>query len=175
MVDKHIHDFEERVATLKAPYHFVDSGLPNAYLAGIKYRVCRQCEKQSADIPALKQLMQSIARAVVSSEGPLTGPEIRFLRKRLGLKASAFARIIGVTNEQVSRWENGQNQPEQSADKLIRIFYCVLSRDRALRHKVDENIESWLTGLTGEGPASSIRARLRNREWKAEPVLCGAV
>jgi putative zinc finger/helix-turn-helix YgiT family protein len=171
MVEEHAHEFEERVATPEARYHFVDSGLPNVYLSGIKYRVCRSCGKQSADIPLVKQLMGTIARSIVQSEAPLTGAEIRFLRKRLGLKAMEFARVIGVSDEQESRWENGHNQPEQSADKLIRIFYCLLSGDRTLRHKIDEDIASWLSALPGEGQVPpDIRAKLKNHEWKIEPV-----
>jgi putative zinc finger/helix-turn-helix YgiT family protein len=125
MVDEHIHDLEEKKATSDLPYHFVGSGLPNVYLIGIKYKVCKTCAGQAADIPAIKQLMQVIARAVVESEAPLTGPEIRFLRKRLGKKSSEFGRLIGVTAEQVSRWENEHNPPERSADKLIRVFYSI--------------------------------------------------
>lgn len=171
MVERHNHEFEERKATLVSPYHFVDSGLPNAYLVGIKYKVCQTCKMQTANIPAVKQLMQVLARAVVESSAPLTGDEIRFLRKRLGKKSAEFARIIGVSAEQVSRWENSHNPPEQSADKLIRVFYCMLSGDRELRRKVNEEIECWLNALTGEKQSSEIKAKLRNHEWKAEPVL----
>jgi putative zinc finger/helix-turn-helix YgiT family protein len=170
LVEEHIHDFKELKATMEAPYHFVDSGLPNVYLVGIKYQVCQECGMQTADIPAVKQLMQVIARTVVESDALLTGSEIRFLRKRLGKKSSEFARIVGVSDEQVSRWENGHNLPEHSADKLIRIFYGLLSGDRKLRRKIDEHIECWLTALTGEGKIPDIRAKLRNREWKTELV-----
>jgi putative zinc finger/helix-turn-helix YgiT family protein len=168
MVATHIHEVKERRATPEEPYHFVESGLPNVYLVGIKYRVCDTCKMQSADIPAVKQLMEVIARAVVVNDAPLTGLEIRFLRKRLGKKSSDFARLIGVSSEQVSRWENGHNPPEKSADRLIRVFYSMLSGDRKLRHKIDEDIECWLGTLTGEGQISEIRAKLRNNEWKTE-------
>jgi putative zinc finger/helix-turn-helix YgiT family protein len=161
--------FEERKATLNNPYHFVDSGLPSVYLAGVKYRVCVQCGKRSADIPALKQLMAVIAQAIIENESPLTGPEIRFLRKRVGKKSSEFAKIIGVTPEQVSRWENGHNRPEVSADKLIRVFYCLLSDNRELRAKVDKHIGPWLAALPGEVQTPCIRAKLLRNTWTAAP------
>ena len=125
---------------------------------------------KSAEIPAVKKLMMMLGRTIVESNAPLTGAEIRFLRKRLGKKSSEFAKIIGVTSEQVSRWENGHNQPEESADKLIRVFYCHLSRDRELREKVDKHMDSWLHTWSGEGQLGGILAKLRNDEWKAEPV-----
>jgi hypothetical protein len=56
-----VHDCEEIAieysATPDAPYHYVNSGLPNVYLSGVKYRVCEACKKQEADLPALKQLL----------------------------------------------------------------------------------------------------------------------
>ena len=76
-------NFETRHATYENPYRFVESGLPNVYLVGIDYRVCQSCKLQAADIPALDDLMVKIARVVVRQESPLSGAEIKFLRKRL--------------------------------------------------------------------------------------------
>ncbi len=170
MVELHNHKFEWRKATREEPYHFVDSGLPNVYLVGIKYRICA-CGTQSADIPAVKSLMVVIARAVVKKPAPLSGPEIRFLRKRLGKKSAVFGKIIGVTEEQVSRWENDKNSPEESADKLIRVFYCHLSGDAALRSQLDEHLEAWLATLPKQDQTCPLTARLRGNEWTAEPQL----
>lgn len=163
--------FQERLASAKTPYHFVDSGLPHVYLAGIKYRVCRACKKQAADIPAVKSLLTVIARAIVESDAPLTGPEIRFIRKRLGLPSAEFARLIGVSLEQVSRWENDWNRPEKSADKLIRMAYCHLSGDRELKSKFEKDIAAWLSGWGRKVQLSEIRAKLRKNEWEAESVV----
>lgn len=170
MVKEHTHELEERRATSESAYHFVNSGLPNVYLVGIKYKICKSCNAQAADIPAIKQLMQVIARAVVESEAVLTGPEIRFLRKRLGKKSSEFAKLVGVTPEQVSRWENDHNGPERSADKLIRVFYSMLSGDRKLREKMNQDIEEWLNTVAENDQIPNICAKLRNREWKTESV-----
>ena len=115
--------------------------------------------------------MVAIARAVVKKPAPLSGPEIRYLRKRLGKKSVDFGRIIGVGEDQVSRWENDRNPPEESADKLIRVFYCALSKDKELRGQLNEHLEAWLATLPREEHASSFHARLRDHEWTAEPEL----
>lgn len=169
MVEDHKHELEQHLATANKPYHFVDSGLTNVYLIGINYRTCKSCGMQSADIPAIKQLMKVIARAIVESDAPLTGEEIRFLRKRLGKRAIEFAKIIGVAETEVSRWENNKVQPAQSADRLIRVFYSVLSEDRALKERIDKELESFLSAFTGEHQITEILAT-RDTEWKAEPV-----
>lgn len=160
----------EKQATLRSPYHFVESGLPNVYLVGIRYWVCKDCGMQSAEIPALKDLMVKIARLVVEQEAPLSGEEIRFLRKRLGKKSAEFGKIIGVTAEQMSRWENNNSARSESADKLIRVFYCLLSGDRALHEKVMKHVDAWLATLPGQETAYNFQAKLHDHEWAAEPV-----
>jgi len=174
MVKEHIHELEERRATSESPYQFVGSGLPNVYLVGIKYNVCKVCGEQAADIPAIKQLMKVIARAIVENEAQLTGLEIRFLRKRLGRKSSEFAQLVGVTIEEVSRWENKHNPPGRSADKLIRVLYSVLSGDRKLRDKMNQDLEDWFCTITGNGRPPHICAELRNHEWKVKSVAACA-
>ncbi len=179
MVDAAEHDCQDspevRHATREKAYHYTESGLPHVYLTGIRYFVCRQCGKQAAEIPAVKSLLREIARAVVECEGRLTGAEIRFLRKRLGKKATEFAQIVGVTPEQVSRWENDSNPPEPSADKLIRLYYALLSDDRKLQRRfgrdMHEELERWLAKLPSDEHLERIQAAHgRRKDWKVDLV-----
>ena len=171
MVETHKHEFDQFMASMERPYHFVNSGLSNVYLIGVECRVCRICGKQAANIPAIEELMTVIARVVVRKDAALSGPEIRFLRKRLGIPSAEFGNIVGVTKEQVSRWENGHNGPEKSADKLIRVFYCLISRDPTLEQQVNQHIEDWLTTIPGADHISKYCAKLLDKEWTAESVL----
>jgi len=120
------HDCEvnsiTKVSTNRAPYHFVGCGLRDVYLVGVKYSVCAVCGNQAAELPVIGKLLDEIATAVADSSEPLTGAQIRFLRRRLWKSAQSFADLVGVTREQVSRWENDRNRPESSADKLIRML-----------------------------------------------------
>ena len=112
----------EKVSTKRAPYWFVLSGLPNVYLDGVKYTVCQKCKMQAAELPCLTKLLRAIAIAVADSPKPLTGREIRYLRTSLMQSSRDFAAVVGVTPDQVSRWEKNRNRPEPSADKLIRML-----------------------------------------------------
>jgi putative zinc finger/helix-turn-helix YgiT family protein len=174
---KSAHDCEscasKKTATLEHPYHFIESGLPNVYLSGIRYSVCTVCNQTTAEIPAIESLMQVIARAVVEREANLSGPEIRFLRKRLGKKAFEFAGIVGVSPEQLSRWENESNLPESATDKLIRLCYAIQSGDSELRMKLKGLSES-LKDIPTLHPMSEIRASLnKKQEWKALAAAAG--
>src|SRR5947209_19271239 len=95
----------EHLGTDSRPYHFLDSGLPNVYLVGVKYWACGECKSQWAEIPAPDKLMNVIADAIVMKPGILTGAEIRFLRKRVGKRASDFAQLINKTPEHLSKLE----------------------------------------------------------------------
>jgi putative zinc finger/helix-turn-helix YgiT family protein len=160
-----------RRATVATPYHFVESGLPNVYLAGIRYFVCEECGQQTAEIPAVEKLMRAIARTIVETEAQLSGAEIRFLRKRLRKKAVEFAQIVGVTPEQVSRWENGSNPPEKSTDKLIRMYYGSESGDRQLLDKMKGD---WLKAISDLNHIEGIHANLSNgHNWKTQAASAG--
>ncbi len=122
----------ECLATVEKPFHFVDSGLSNVYLVGIRYFVYPD-GRLVPEIPAVKQLLQLIARDLVERESALTGDEIRFLRKRLGQKQIDFAKAIGIEPETLSRAENDHQRLNESNDKLIRLYYAFSMDDANLR------------------------------------------
>jgi hypothetical protein len=74
--------------------------------------------------------MQLIARDIVLSPLDLKGPELRFLRKRLGKKAYEYCRYLAVAPEKLSRAEIGKQRISRQSQMLARISYCVLSEDR---------------------------------------------
>ena len=148
------HDCEESAveytSTPDKPYHYVGSGLGNVYLVGVKYWLCTACHKQAADIPSLNQLLASIARTLVEKTSPLTGEQVRYLRKRLDRPSKEFAALVGVTPERYSGIESSDNLPlSEGRDKLVRFIYRVMSQDRKLRDALahTKQIEQWLLAL----------------------------
>ena len=157
---------KEFLATEKKPFHFTDSGLSNVYLVGVRYFVC-ECGKPVAEIPAIKQLLSLIARDLVEKPKALAPEEIRFLRKRLGKKQSDFAREIGVRVETLSRFENGQTRANERTDKLIRLYYLLMSVDLQLA-EIRSAIEDVLAGWKHSKMPAKIVATVKENEWKAE-------
>lgn len=165
------HQWAEHKATRKAPFIFADSGLSNVHLTGIKYWTCDGCADVKVQIPAVQELMNALARALVKKRSPLNHHEIKFLRKRLGMKAADFAAMTGVTAEQFSRWENAHNLPSDSADRLIRVAYSLVSKDKQLIQLV-QKFQQWSTSIQGSGANEVIVAeRTRRNEWCAEAEL----
>jgi DNA-binding transcriptional regulator YiaG len=153
-------------ATSTKPYHFLDSGLPNVYLIGVKYWSCGKCQAQAAEIPAPEQLMNVIGECVVMKPGTLTGQEIKFLRKRVGKKAADFASLINKTPEHFSKLETGALPLQEPTDKLIRLTYGLLMRDSELLERISAKVEDWLNSI-GPGKKSPERIRIRKagKSW----------
>jgi len=159
----------ERFATGKSPYHFTDSGLDYVYLSGIAYFKCRNGHRL-ADIPAVEQLMELIARDVVEKPAALTGPEIKFLRKRLSKKAVDFAKEIGLEPETLSRIENSKRQAKESTDKLIRLYYAVSSGDPVLLKELQTALVDLLTRWTETQSKKKLMAKVTDNAWETEAV-----
>jgi len=156
----------EKFATAEAPFHFVDSGLPNVYLVGIKYFVC-ECGEVVAEIPAVKQLMQLIARDLVLCPLDLTGVELRFLRKRVGKKATEYCKYLGVTPETLSRAEGGKQPISIQSQKLARLSYCVFSEDPHLIECARTILQSIIEEIKSKHKKTRIVLEMdTNQEWR---------
>jgi len=168
---------EKRSAVAGAEYHYVGSGLPNVYLVGITYFVCKECGKQAAEIPAIKELHGALARTIVSKTSPLTGPEVRYLRKRLSKKAIEFAPMISLTPEYLSALENSPDPVDPGRDKLVRVIYRAMAGDKKLRAVFEkgEDFQRWITSIHNTGMGERIVAsRLKNNQWRVEALPVAA-
>ena len=164
------HDCEASVqarrATKEFPYHFVESGLPNVYLVGIRYFVCQKCQKQSAEIPAVNQLLRALARTLVEKGTTLTGEELRFLRKRLRKKAIEMAEVLAVEPEHYSRLETGKLQISAASDKIVRAYYALQSSDPMLKKSAVLK-QLWETRSKSQRTANIAASLAKGSQWKA--------
>lgn len=122
---------QESIATHEKPYHYIDSGLPNIYLVGVRRFQC-ECGEEAVEIPAIKQLTSLIACNLAMKDESLTGLEIKFLRKQLGQKANDFADHVKLQPETLSRIENEKQSVGEKTDVYIRIYYALESKDPVL-------------------------------------------
>ena len=105
---------------------------------------------------------------LVSKETPLTGDELRFLRKRVGKPSKDFAQLLGLTSEQYSRIENGLRLT-RSNDKLVRFLVMGLSVIEALKKpELMERVanQTWTSHV---GPDQRVIAKVDAvRGWTVE-------
>lgn len=111
-----------KLATKRENYRYAACGLSNVTLVGVEVRRCAKCGDHEVVIPRIEDLHRVLAAAVIRQTARLTKDEIRFLRKYLGYSGVDFAKVVGVSPETVSRWENGKEKMGSSAEKLVRML-----------------------------------------------------
>ncbi len=115
----------EKMSFTRGHHHFRESGLDNVHLINVDIWSCSDCGEKIVSIPRSAELMKSICESILLKPMPLSGAEIRFLRKNLAVKINEFAQLLGMDRVTVSRWENGHEKPSRSADRLVRLTYAV--------------------------------------------------
>jgi len=111
------------IETLEGDYQYLESGLDNVVLCGFEIIKCT-CGEESVILPRILEIHNVIAECILEKKTQITGKEIRFLRKNMGLKGKIFANLVGVDHATLSRWENGKAIPSLRADRLIRFLYA---------------------------------------------------
>lgn len=108
------------------PYEYKDCGLPNVVLAGIAQYKCQACGEMYVSIPKIKQLHRLIGMTLCCRKEKLSGIEIRYLRKEMGLRAIDFALVLSIQPETLSRIENDTQDAGDTLEKFMRSAYMNL-------------------------------------------------
>lgn len=106
----------------KENHLYTASGLPNVVLTDVEIRRCPECGDESVIIPRIEELYRTLALAVIRKPSRLSGEEVRFLRKYLGLSGVDFAHHMGVDPSTISNWENNKNPIGTTSDRLLRLM-----------------------------------------------------
>lgn len=94
--------------------------------------VCGKCgEVLRTDIPDMPGLVAAVSVARAKEPLKLNGQEIRFLRKAIGLTAKELAGDLDVSEETVSRWENGHLAIGNSVERILRWKVSKALSDKA--------------------------------------------
>jgi DNA-binding transcriptional regulator YiaG len=113
----------ERLATAKNPYIYDLSGLKDVALINVQVKQCSNpaCEGESVVIPQAAKLHSAITEYLLEKSILLSGPEIRFLRKNVGIAAKELAEYLGEKPAHLSKVETGMRKTlGAQADKLVR-------------------------------------------------------
>lgn len=114
----------------KVTWKFDQAGLKNVILKGVSEYRCPECGELAYSFGDLFQLNSMIADILLTKKRPLTGAEIRFLRKHIGYSGKYFAKVLGIDHTTLSRIENDQQKAGVALDRHIRASVFAKSPDR---------------------------------------------
>jgi putative zinc finger/helix-turn-helix YgiT family protein len=141
-------------------YDYGISGLKNVILKGIPVSNCPHCGEEEIGIPNPFELEELLSQIIARQSQRLKPEEIRYLRTYLEFTGVDLAKIIAVTPETVSRWENGHEKMSVMSERFLRLLVIVK------REPVPE--QSILLQLAIE-PSKATQKRIfknKNRRWK---------
>ncbi len=101
-------------------YHYTESGLQNVWLRN-GFTLHETPYGKGVAIHDVEGLHRAIGKSL-AQKSHLTGAELRFLRKELGLPQSGLAALVGTSEQNVSLWERRGKIPK-SSDRLVRLLY----------------------------------------------------
>jgi DNA-binding transcriptional regulator YiaG len=113
---------------MKKGYRYTESGLMNVWLAN-GYTIRKTKYGEGVSIRDVEGLHHALAQAL-ANKPRLTGAEVRFLRKEMGLSQRGLGELLGVTDQAVALWERKGRLPK-TADRLLRLIYVEHDRGNA--------------------------------------------
>jgi len=113
---------------MKKRYRYTESGLPNVWLAN-GFTIRKTKYGKGVSISDVDGLHRALAQAL-ANKPRLTGTEVRFLRKEMGLSQRGLGELLGVTDQAVALWERKGRLPK-TADRLLRLIYVEHDKGNA--------------------------------------------
>ena len=153
----------EQVTAMRGDYLFLESGLDNVMLRGVKLLKCNKCGSVAPVLSKINELMRVITAAVILQPSPLTGKQIRYLRKYIGLTGEQFGKKLGLTKEHVSRLETEKHTVGEQTERLIR--YLAISTDADLQRTITQ-LFARLDNIKEEPQPERIEVNLANGSFR---------
>lgn len=145
------------------PLHYVMSGLDDIYLLN-GFTPKKTPYGSGVTISNIDGLHQAICIALITDKKILNPTELRFLRKEMKLTQAELAQRLGLSDQQVARWEKGESEISGPAEKLVRIFYVLELIPARKRQAVLSTLNRKLKELVKSDEISSPVFQFRETE-----------
>lgn len=138
---------------------YIHFALDNLYLLN-GYEEIVYGEDVAYEYECVDKLEQLIRTLVLRKNKPLTGWELRFLRKGLELSQSMFGEVVGRDGQSVARWEKQQEAIPKFADIAIRLKFA----ERFSPSMTVKELSNCIEGQGIEYP-EKLLLKITNGEW----------
>ncbi|MBV8451185.1 MAG: hypothetical protein JOZ29_02780 [Deltaproteobacteria bacterium] len=158
-------------ATRENPYRFDRCGLDDVFLIGIERHICPRCNAIYPIIPRIQELHTAIASVLSEKPGALTGQELRYLRRWIGVEAQVFADLLGLRPEHLSKVENNRLKLGAVAERLARVYAMTHKQQRAF-----DEISAKMQRIKGARTRAQLRRQCQfsGTHWKVEDEVKAA-
>jgi transcriptional regulator with XRE-family HTH domain len=152
----------------KGTYHYTECGLDNVYLvSGYEFAP----DGKTVIIRDLDGLQSAIGRVLAKQQHRLTGDEFRFLRSELLLSQASLAKVLGVKELTIGRWERGESEIPVSTEAAVRTMFLESLGERRKMKDLLEHIAD----LDDEIDRYTLKMRENEGRWAAlEPESAAA-
>ena len=132
------------------PYHYTECGLNNIYLQN-GYKFIQTPRGKSISIHDLDGLHRAIGLFLATSKKDLSGDDVRYLRHEMLMSQNTLARLLGMSEQAIRRWETGKINIPKPSESLLRLLYMdhindkdgkiatILKRIAELEEKIDDH------------------------------------
>lgn len=108
----------------------------------------------------LAALQRFVFQGLIHKSRPLTGKELRFMRKFLDMSTTELGEKLGVSHATIVKWEKEQTHISPAQEPYIRLFFCERFRDsELLRIYRDIRPETLARAEQGKSSAFSVNAK----------------
>jgi len=122
----------DKATTIKKykAYNYRGVSLDNIVLLNVGVEVCDACDSETPLLKNIRKIHDAIGIAIALQRAVLSGASMRFLRRSAGYKVEEWAQLLNVAEGTYSKWENGHRAITALADKLTRINYINVLKQR---------------------------------------------
>jgi DNA-binding transcriptional regulator YiaG len=121
--------------------------------------------RELVTIENLPDLFIAIAFKLVEKPEALTGPEMRFLRKRMKMTQSELAAEFRVDEQTIANYEKGKTKPGP-ADKALRMLFLAHVHDD---EEVADELREMAIELMRPPSRRAFPIAARRGHWQADP------
>lgn len=136
------------------------TGLPNVYLLG----GVDEAADGSVAYSDLDGLYRALAGAIAMRTGALTGPELRFLRKRLDMTQDEVAALGDKSAQAVAKWEKEQAPVPLAESTLLRLVWL----ERHSRRHLAAAVREFLAAPLEAAPCDYVMRFVDGEGWRED-------
>jgi DNA-binding transcriptional regulator YiaG len=103
-------------------YHYTECGLSNVYLRN-GFNTIETPQGEAVSIHNISGLHRAIGKIIISTQKDFSGDEIRFLRHEMLMSQGTLSTLLGMSEQEICRWEQGKVKIPKPSESLLRLIY----------------------------------------------------